>query len=384
MTYPASAAASARDATDAREAYERHILSTEGPYHVDGRYFASPADADCQRRWAAERMLREVQRRETYAPTAGLATRARVGTWLTPRERTRADVAITSQLALVHRESVHALRADLGAGAIDGVLVSAALLCPRDTAALAALLREYPGTPVVGVVIDADEAQALRAAILLGHAGAETIVDARAPLGWSILRCTFDARHVPERFIRNALAKLLGTTEQYDHMSGAPTTWTPGWRRFLTVAFSPYVNTTRMMADTLAINAQTFQSRFLRAGLPSPKRYLAFARLTWAAHLLETPGLSVAAVALRLDASSPQSFGRTVRLTMGMCAGDFRQAFDGAAMLDRYRALLIDPYRATLRAFDPLAASDVGRRQRRRQEQRQNEPSAVAGPGRAA
>ena len=381
MTYPASAA-SARVATQACEAYERHILATEGPYHVDGRYFASPYDADRQRRWAAERMLREVQRRETYAPTAGLATRARVGTWLTPRERTCADVAITSQLALVHRESVHALRADLVAGVIDGVLVSAALLCPRDTAAVAALLRDYPGTPVVGVVIDADEAQALRAAIVLGHAGAETIVDARTPLGWSILRCSFDARHVPERFIRQALAKLLGPTERDEVASATPTTWTPGWRRFLTVAFSPYVNTTRMMADTLAINAQTFQSRFLRAGLPSPKRYLAFARLTWAAHLLETPGLSLAAVALRLDASSPQSFGRTVRLTMGMSASDFRQAFDGAAMLNRYRALLIDPYRATLRAFDPLAASDAARHQRRRMEKAQ--PSTVAGSGRAA
>ena len=37
-------------------AYERHIIETEGHYHVEGRYFAKDYDAQCQRRWTAERM----------------------------------------------------------------------------------------------------------------------------------------------------------------------------------------------------------------------------------------------------------------------------------------------------------------------------------------
>jgi len=97
-------------------------------------------------------------------------------------------------------------------------------------------------------------------------------------------------------------------------------------------------------------------SRFYRAGLPSPKRYLALARLVWAARLGETPGLSISAIAHRLDASSPQSFHRAVRTLTGRSASEFRRTTTGAAMLDRYCAALVAPYRATLRTFDPLAA----------------------------
>lgn len=44
-------------------AAERAILDAEGPYHVDGRYYANEADADLQRRWAAERRVSDAARR---------------------------------------------------------------------------------------------------------------------------------------------------------------------------------------------------------------------------------------------------------------------------------------------------------------------------------
>ena len=59
-------------------------------------------------------------------------------------------------------------------------------------------------------------------------------------------------------------------------------------------------------------------SRFARAGLPSPKNYLAAIRLLHAAFLFETAGLSVADVAYRLEYSSPQSFGRHLRAMLGL------------------------------------------------------------------
>jgi AraC-like DNA-binding protein len=73
-----------------------------------------------------------------------------------------------------------------------------------------------------------------------------------------------------------------------------------------------------------------------------------------AARLFESPGYSVANVADRLDYSSPQSFGRHVRALLGLTASQFRQAYDGAGMLERFRAELITPHAATLRRFRPL------------------------------
>ena len=96
-------------------------------------------------------------------------------------------------------------------------------------------------------------------------------------------------------------------------------------------------------------------SRFFRAGLPAPKRYLAVARLVRAARLFENPGFSVANIANHLDYSSPQSFGRHVRTTLGLTAVEFRRHYDGAAMLLHFRESLVLPYATALRRLRPLS-----------------------------
>src|SRR5438270_9687968 len=95
-------------------------------------------------------------------------------------------------------------------------------------------------------------------------------------------------------------------------------------------------------------------SRFFRAGLPAPKRYLAMARLVRAARLFENPGFSVANVANHLDYSSPQSFGRHVRMLMDMTAVQFRDQYDGEGMLEYFRSALILPHLEKLRELRPL------------------------------
>jgi AraC-like DNA-binding protein len=96
-------------------------------------------------------------------------------------------------------------------------------------------------------------------------------------------------------------------------------------------------------------------SRFFRARLPAPKRYLAFAGLIRAARLFENPGLSIADVANHLDYSSPQSFGRHVRTLLQLTAGEFRRSYDGAAMLERFRHELVLPHVETLCSLSPIA-----------------------------
>jgi AraC-like DNA-binding protein len=129
------------------------------------------------------------------------------------------------------------------------------------------------------------------------------------------------------------------------------------WRFFeLLFDSSPKISTVRQLARHLNILPSTLMSRFFRAKLPAPKRYLSLARLIRAARLFENPGLSVARVANHLDYSSPQSFGRHVRTIMKMSPVKFRSTYDGQGMLQLFRTDLILPYANVLCTFRPSAA----------------------------
>ena len=332
--------------------YERHSVAGDSR-RGSGWCYASES--------YGERMVREAARGLAVNGVLAPSGRLRVGTWLTSRERSRVDAAIVGQLDLIHRQTVTSLCADLTAGLIDATLLSAALVRPADVASVSVLARNFPGSPAVGFVGEADEPQALAGAIALGQAGVTLLVDARTAAGWSALRSAFDRRHLPDDFIRRALREMLGTGG-----AGNACEYPVGWARFLTGTFSPRVSSAKELAATLGLHCSTLTSRFYRAGLPSPKRYVALARLVWAARLGECPGLTISAIAHRLDASSPQSFGRTVRVLMGVTASEFRRRFDGETMVARFRDTLVDPYRETLRTFDPLAAGGIGSERRGR------------------
>lgn len=336
---------------------ERHIPAEEGSRYIGGAYNANEYDVGRQRRSATERLVRESQRREALDRATPVAGRGRVGTWLVPRERARVDVAAGGQLDLTHRETLHALRGDVTTGRIDAALVSAALVRAADVPTLSALVRDFPANRVVGFVAEVEEAQALAGALAFGQAGVTALVDVRTVAGWSALRNAFDGRRLADPFVQRAVRELAGCE------TDGEAACTAGWGQFLAAAFSPRIASAKQAAASLGVYCSTLTSRFYRAGLPSSKRYIAYARLVWAARLGETPGLSISAIAHRLDASSPQSFGRTVRTMLGLTAADFRRQFDGAAMLARFRAELIEPYRDNLRTFDPLTVSQAEREQ---------------------
>jgi AraC-like DNA-binding protein len=103
-------------------------------------------------------------------------------------------------------------------------------------------------------------------------------------------------------------------------------------------------------------------SRFFRAKLPSPKRYLAEIRLLYATSLLATPGLSISDVAYRLEYSSPQSFGRHLRKVVGVAGAEFRRTYTFERTLETFVARRIVPYQVTFRTFRPLTygVADLG------------------------
>lgn len=102
-----------------------------------------------------------------------------------------------------------------------------------------------------------------------------------------------------------------------------------------------------------------YSSRF-RTSVQSVSRllrrhsYLAFARLARAARLLENRSATLAAAADQLEYSSAQSFGRHVRMLLGIGAAQFRREYDAERMLARFRDELVAPYAPRLRRFAPL------------------------------
>ena len=132
-------------------AAECDIVEAEGPYHVDGRYYACESDAAIQRRHTAERRVREADRRAEWAQrwtkraaAFCAASDPSVTTWLTTRERTRIESDRDGRGKTVHRDTVSDVRGDLANGRADAALVSAVLTGPADVGGLAALVRGFP------------------------------------------------------------------------------------------------------------------------------------------------------------------------------------------------------------------------------------------------
>jgi AraC-like DNA-binding protein len=125
----------------------------------------------------------------------------------------------------------------------------------------------------------------------------------------------------------------------------------------LLIRLGPEMPAVRAVAARFEIKPSTLMSRFARAGLPSPKTYLAAIRLLYAAQYFEGGGRSVADVAYRLDCSSPQSFGRTIRAMLGITPGEFRRRFPFPTALERFLAQLVVPYGRIWGGFHPLKGS---------------------------
>jgi AraC-like DNA-binding protein len=229
---------------------------------------------------------------------------------------------------------------------VDAVLVSVHRCPPEQVEAVSHLVREFPGIPTVALVSQHDPG-ATETLLRLGASGVRQVVDVTSPAGWNRLRLVVG--QPATRAVARIQAPILAA------LGDAP----PDARLFLEalIRLAPDTPTVTALAERLYVRPSTLMSRFARAGLPSPKNYLAAVRLLHAAYLFQTAGLSVADVAYRLEYSSPQSFGRHLRAMLGITAVEFRRRFPFAVALERFVELMIDPYRDIWRAFHPVALS---------------------------
>jgi AraC-like DNA-binding protein len=269
-----------------------------------------------------------------------------VATVLTASERQRVDAAGSGVFAVVHRDSVPEAVRVVRERAVDAVLVSVHHCAPEQIDAVGHLVRDFPGIPTVALLSQHDPA-ASQMLLRFGASGVRQVVDVSLPAGWSRLR---EAVALPAT---RSAARIQGP------VLAALGEATPDARLFLEglVRLAPETPTVRRLAASLHVRPSTLMSRFARAGLPSPKTYLASVRLLHAAHLFESGGLSVADVAYRLDYSSPQSFGRHLRTMLGITSCEFRNRFPFPLAVDRFIELMITPYGRIWPTFHPLSSA---------------------------
>lgn len=258
-------------------------------------------------------------------------------------ERPQLDAAAAGSFAVVHRPSLPDAAKAVRENPVDAIVFSVEQCRGPDAAHLDELIRRFPDIPTFALVTrtDPDNSEAL---LRLGASGVRHVVDVTGPRGWHRLRyllaepASKPAARILARFLE-ALPDLPTTTRMFIE---------------LMVRMAPSVPVARSLARHARLRPSTLMSRFSRAGLPSPKTYVAAIRLLYAAEYFENEGLTVTDVAYRLECSSPQSFGRHLRAMLGITPGEFRRRFSFDTAVDRFVALLIEPYQANWRNFKPL------------------------------
>jgi AraC-like DNA-binding protein len=268
---------------------------------------------------------------------------APVTTMLLPGERSRVDAAGEGVYRTLHRDTLDDVFDDIRDRRAAAVVVSVARCGETEITSVARLVREFPRVTAVALLSGLEE-HTPRAVLGLGHSGVRALVDVRRSDGWRELRDLLAAQaasDINRIALRQLSLDLVGVSNDC-------------WRFFEILFDGVPTASVRALCNRLHVLPSTLMSRFFRAALPSPKRYLATARIVHAARALENPGLSVSNVANQLDYSSPQSFGRHVRHLIGLTALDFRQRYDGEGMFLRFREELVLPYVPILRRFAPL------------------------------
>ncbi len=279
------------------------------------------------------------------ASSAGLPTlQAPVITVLDPEERARVDAAGEGLYRTIHRESLAEALEDLKHRAVGAILLGVVRCGQQLDRRVASVVREFPSVPTVALL--GAQAPTAEALLRIGNAGVTRLVDVRVPAGWSQLRRIL-ASEAARSAERTALARIR---EELAPISDD--TWAFFEALF---AASERSGTVQGLSLQLQLLPSTLMSRFFRAKLPAPKKYLAYARLLRAARLFEDAGHSISDVANALEFSSPQSFSRHVHGMLGISASEFRRTHTEARMLERLLNELVRPHATALRELRALA-----------------------------
>jgi AraC-like DNA-binding protein len=95
------------------------------------------------------------------------------------------------------------------------------------------------------------------------------------------------------------------------------------------------LQTVQQVAARARVDRRTFERWFARLGLPSPRHFLAVARVLYAHRLLQDPGFTIEDVAQRLGYAQTKTLQLHARSYLGLTAGEMRITLDPAEALER-------------------------------------------------
>jgi transcriptional regulator GlxA family with amidase domain len=82
------------------------------------------------------------------------------------------------------------------------------------------------------------------------------------------------------------------------------------------------------------VDRRTCERWFTRVGLPSPRHFLAAARVLYAHRLLQDPGFTVEDIAQRLGYAQVKTLQQHARAYLGLTAGEMRLSLTPEQALD--------------------------------------------------
>lgn len=280
---------------------------------------------------------------------------ATVVTVVEPDVRSLVDCAADVTFAPIHVGSVSEAMQSIRSSGARAMLLSPAIMRRHSVSEVSALVRKNPGVLSIAV-LGAEHQDGEDALLALGACGVRRLVNLSEREGWTCLRSLVDQTggEAGTAILTALLRSLPGKNDELRFFFGE------------LVRIAPSITSVRALARSLRIGPSTLMSRFYRATLPSPKLLLSMTRLTYAASFFEASRVSIADVALALGYSSPQCFGRHVRHSLGLSAGEYRRAYPLSRALEHFVERLILPYHETLETFVPLGPGFIACRTHRR------------------
>src|SRR5438552_8620250 len=106
------------------------------------------------------------------------------------------------------------------------------------------------------------------------------------------------------------------------------------------------LQTVQQVAARARVDRRTFERWFARLGLPSPRHFLAAARVLYAHRLLQDPGFTVEDVAQRLGYAQTKTLQLHARCYLGLTAGEMRLTLEPRQALERIAQGFVPPRQA--------------------------------------
>ncbi len=106
------------------------------------------------------------------------------------------------------------------------------------------------------------------------------------------------------------------------------------------------VQTVTQVAARARVDRRTCERWFMRVGLPSPRYFLAAARVLYAHRLLQDPGFTIEDVAKRLGYAQAKTLQLHARAYLGLTAGEMRLSLSPDEALQRVVQRFLTPRRA--------------------------------------